>query len=67
MELSFYWDDLKPEKQKEILALLGDNQNWDVFPFCTIEINEASSQQSKSQAGNMTVIEEEFVEPDNDV
>ena len=38
MEISFYWDDLTPEKQAEILEKLGDNQNWDVSPFCTLEI-----------------------------
>lgn len=41
MTIEFYWDDLTREKQDEILLLfLGDNQNWDVFPFCTIEIDE---------------------------
>lgn len=38
--IEFYWNDLTPEKQAEILRLLGDNGNWDVFPFCTIEIQE---------------------------
>lgn len=38
--IEFYWDDLTPEKQAEILRLLGDNGNWDVIPFCTLEINK---------------------------
>ena len=38
--LDFYWNDLTEAKQKEILAALGDNGNWDVFPFCTLEIEE---------------------------
>lgn len=31
--IEIYWDDLKPEKQAEILKLLGNNGNWDVFPM----------------------------------
>ena len=31
--IEIYWDDLKPEKQAEILKLLGENGNWDVFPM----------------------------------
>lgn len=38
--IEFYWDDLTEAKKKEILDLLGENCNWDVFPFCTLEIEE---------------------------
>ena len=38
--IEFYWDDLTPKKQQEILKALGDNGNWDVIPFCTLEIEE---------------------------
>ena len=31
-----------PEKQQEILAKLADNCNWDIIPFCTLEIEEDS-------------------------
>lgn len=38
MRIEIYWDDLIPAKQAELLALLGDNGNYDVFPLCTIEL-----------------------------
>lgn len=38
--IEFYWNDLTEVKKKEILDLLGENCNWDVFPFCTLEIEE---------------------------
>ena len=40
--IEFYWNDLTPKKQQEILDELGDNGNWDVIPFCTLEIEEES-------------------------
>ncbi len=40
MKIEIYWNDLTPEKQAELLDLFGDNNNWDVFPICTIEIEE---------------------------
>ena len=40
--IEFYWDDLTPKKQQEVLAKLGDNCNWDCFPFCTLEFEEDS-------------------------
>jgi hypothetical protein len=36
--IEFYWQDLTPKKQAEIKEILGDNGNWDVIPFCTLEI-----------------------------
>lgn len=42
IKIEFHWQDLTEEKQKEILDLLGENCNWDVFPFCTLEIEEAN-------------------------
>lgn len=38
--IEFYWDDLTKEKQKEIIEVMGDNNNWDVFPFCVLEVEE---------------------------
>lgn len=38
--IEFYWNDLTEKKQQEILDTLGDNENWDVIPFCTLEIEE---------------------------
>ena len=39
-EIEIYWDDLKPEKQKEILEALGENGNYDVFPLAVLEFEE---------------------------
>lgn len=38
MVIEFYWDDLTKEKQEEILEILGENGNWDVIPFCVLEV-----------------------------
>ena len=40
MTIEFYWDDLTPKKQQEILDLFGENCNWDVFPVFVLEIEE---------------------------
>ncbi len=34
--IEIYWDDLTEEKKKEIIDICGDNNNWDVFPICSI-------------------------------
>lgn len=38
--IEFYWNDLTEKKQKEIIELVGDNNNWDVFPIATLDIEE---------------------------
>lgn len=38
--IEIYWDDLTNKKQQEILDVVGDNCNWDVFPITTIDIEE---------------------------
>ena len=42
--IEFYWTDLTKEKQKEIRDILkmdpDDNNNWDVFPIATLDIEE---------------------------
>ena len=40
-EIEIYFGDLKQEKQHEIIALLGDNGNYDICPIATIEAPEA--------------------------
>ncbi len=40
MRIEIYWSDLTEEKQRELLNLLGNNQNWDVFPLAEIEIGD---------------------------
>ena len=43
-EIEFYWDDLTPQKQQEILDVFGDNGNWDIFPFFTLQIDESEEE-----------------------
>ena len=38
--IEIFWNDLTEAKQKELLALLGDNRNWDVFPLATIDLED---------------------------
>jgi len=40
MVIEFYWKDLTKEKQDEILETFGENCNWDVYPFCTLEVED---------------------------
>lgn len=40
IKLDFFWDDLTEEKKKEILDIIGDNHNWDVFPFYVLELED---------------------------
>lgn len=35
-----YFQDLTPEKQKEIIDALGDNGNYDVIPIAEILISD---------------------------
>ena len=34
--IDIYWQDLTPEKQKEILEIWGDNGNYDVIPIVSL-------------------------------
>ena len=34
--VEIYWDDLTKEKQREILEMFGDNQNFDQFPVAVL-------------------------------
>ena len=34
-----FWDDLSAEVQEELLSHMGDNGNYDVFPFGSINIS----------------------------
>ena len=38
--IEIYWQDLTKKKREELLQLLGDNRNWDVFPLATIDIED---------------------------
>ena len=40
-EFEFYWQDLTEECQKRLEEFLGgENGNYEVFPFATLEIEE---------------------------
>lgn len=38
--VEIYWKDITAEKQQEILELLGDNGNYDVFPIAVIDYED---------------------------
>lgn len=40
MQIQIYWDDLTKEKQNELSEVLGDNNNYDIFPIATIVIDD---------------------------
>lgn len=40
MDIEIYFNDLTKEKQKEIIEVLGDNGNYDIFPIATIEADK---------------------------
>ena len=48
MTIEFYWQDLTPKKQAETMETLGDNGNWDVIPFCTLEIEDDTTKESEA-------------------
>ena len=43
--IEIYFDDLTEEKQTEILANLGDNGNYDLFPLASLEYEESETQE----------------------
>ena len=38
ISIKIYWQDLTPKMQEKLLAIFGDNMNWDCFPMAEIEI-----------------------------
>ena len=34
-----FWDDLSTEAKEELLIIIGDNANFDIFPIATINIS----------------------------
>ena len=40
MTIEIYWKDLTVEKQQELLNLLDNNGNYDVFPIAVLEFEE---------------------------
>ena len=43
-KVSIFWADLTPVKQAEILAVFGENCNYDTFPIVEIPISEEDSE-----------------------
>ena len=39
--IEIYFDDLTEEKQKEILGVLRDNENYDLFPLASLGYEES--------------------------
>lgn len=39
-QIEIYWNDLTDKKKQEIIKEFGDNNNWDVYPMCIIDIEE---------------------------
>ena len=35
-----FWDDLSNEAQAELLQLMGENGNFDVFPIASINVSQ---------------------------
>ena len=35
-----FWDDLAAETQTELLNLIGDNGNYDIFPLVSLNISQ---------------------------
>lgn len=48
MYIEIYFNDLTKEKQKEIIEVLGDNGNYDIFPIATIEADKEDYSYDKS-------------------
>lgn len=38
LKIEFFWNDLNKNAQEELIGVLGDNCNWDVVPFYTLEV-----------------------------
>lgn len=38
--VQLFWDDLSASAKEELLKLLGDNGNYDVFPIAQLEFEE---------------------------
>lgn len=44
--IEIYLNDLTKAKQEEVLAALGDNGNYDVFPIAIIEEPDTSGEEA---------------------
>ena len=38
-----YWDDLSAKAQTELLNLMGENGNYDIFPVASINVSQDES------------------------
>lgn len=46
-----FWDDLSESAKKELLKLLGDNGNYDVFPIAQLEFEEDKHENGNHSQG----------------
>ncbi|GHU52477.1 hypothetical protein FACS1894132_02200 [Clostridia bacterium] len=49
-----FWGDLSDAAQSELLKLLGDNGNFDVFPLASVNVSPAEDEQT--QGGEMAIV-----------
>ena len=52
-KVAIYWDDLTPEKQAELLALWGDNGNYDVIPFVEFDMEDEEDHTQEDMQDSM--------------
>ena len=42
--IEIYWNDLTKEKQKEIVDIIGDDGNYDIYPIAIVEIEDCDEE-----------------------
>ena len=42
--IEIYWNDLTKEKQKEIVDIIGEDGNYDIYPIAIIEIEDCDEE-----------------------
>ena len=45
--INIYWNDLTKEKQKEIVDIIGDDGNYDIYPIAIVEIENLDEENEK--------------------
>ena len=45
--INIYWNDLTKEKQKEIVDIIGDDGNYDIYPIAIVEIENFDEENEK--------------------
>ena len=45
--IEIYWNDLTEKKQKEIVDIIDDDGNYDIYPIAIIEIEDCDEENEK--------------------